>query len=157
MRSFRPSAPPFAREVVTGAGRRSAGSLFERLLLDEEELVPFQHGGIDAVLASIKKNLDRALNVHAGGAAANPLLGMVNFSDGMLTCSDIANDGIAAIELCILNAEPRISSVEVRHIPDADLPLSLKFSAVCSVRVLDYSEMLVVDLIMRDGKFHQNV
>lgn len=158
MSGGRRPAAAYTRDVNwTSKSRQAAGSLFERLVVDDEDMgVPAAAGGVDALLRSIKRNLDRALNVHAGGAAANPRFGMIDFCDSTVSSSDIAHDAITAIRDCILLADPRISAADVRHMPDPDTPLSLKFSVVCSIDVADAHEQMRIDMVMRDGRFCQD-
>ncbi|MCB5205263.1 type VI secretion system baseplate subunit TssE [Neorhizobium sp. T786] len=142
--------------VWNSRSRTAAGSLFERLLIDEEDLDVLAYDSrIDALLRSIKRNLDRALNIHAGGAAANPLVGVTDFNDSTVNSNDVADHMTAAIKSCIQAAEPRISCVDVKHIPDPEAPLLLKFAVLCSIDVDDVHEQIRIDMAMRDGRIHQ--
>jgi type VI secretion system lysozyme-like protein len=152
----RPPGPKnAAADPVWGSRARSmAGSLFDRLLIDEEEM-PLDWGieTTDARVRSIKRNLGRILNTRAGGAASNPSLGISDFNDGVLQSNDPAKHISASIRDCILTNEPRISDVEVEHVPDPDKPLSLNFSVVASIIVAGRKEQIRVDLSMLDGRF----
>lgn len=136
--------------------RAAAGSILDRLLIDDQDLQPPRHdNAVDSLLRSIRRNLDRVLNTHAGGAAANPLLGVSDFNDCNGSSRDTASQIIAVVETCIRRAEPRISAVRIEHISDSDSPLSLKFAVHCSIDVETIHEQIRIDMAMRDGRFHQ--
>jgi type VI secretion system lysozyme-like protein len=152
----RPTRRPDSHaDPVWGSRARSmAGSLFDRLLSDEEETpLDWSADPLDARVRSIKRNLARILNTRAGGAAANPELGIADFNDGVMQSNDPTRHISASIRECILANEPRISDVQVQHHPDPDKPLSLKFSVVASIPVAGSTEQIRVDLSMLDGRF----
>ncbi|PYE85284.1 type VI secretion system baseplate subunit TssE [Phyllobacterium leguminum] len=136
--------------------RVAAGSLFDRLLLDEEELeVSPSADATDSLLRSIQRNLERILNTHAGGAAANPQVGVTDFNDGTISSNDVSKHITASIDYCIRTFEPRIGDVRVEHAPDPSQPLQLRFTIVASIKVASTNEQIRIDMAMRDGRFHQ--
>jgi type VI secretion system lysozyme-like protein len=151
----RAAARADASGTVWGSRARTmAGSLFERLIVDEEEISLDWSGDLtDGRVRSIKRNLGRILNTRAGGAAANSALGVGDFNDGVMRSSDPTKHICASIRECILANEPRISDVDVEHIPDLEQPLSPRFSIVASILVSGRKEQIRVDLAMLDGRF----
>lgn len=136
--------------------RTAAGSLFDRLILDEEDAdVVIGAHPVDAIIRSIKRNLERILNTHTGGAAANPQLGISDFNDGAIQSNDATTHIIASIRRCISANEPRISDVEVQYLPDPDQPLTLRFSIVARIKAANSKEMVRIDMAMRDGRFRE--
>jgi len=153
-------------DVGTSHVRAVRGSLFDRLILDDEDMgfIPAQgsHIGratqgehIEGIVRSIKRNLDRVLNMHAGGAAANPQLGIEDMNHSTVSSKEISEHIVASIRDCITCAEPRINSVDVRYMSDAQAPLTLQFAITCLVNVASVEEQIRIDLAMRDGHFHQ--
>jgi type VI secretion system lysozyme-like protein len=133
----RAAARADASGTVWGSRARTmAGSLFERLIVDEEEISLDWSGDLtDGRVRSIKRNLGRILNTRAGGAAANSALGVGDFNDGVMRSSDPTKHICASIRECILANEPRISDVDA------------------SILVSGRKEQIRVDLAMLDGRF----
>jgi len=73
-----------ADDVWDSRSRIAAGNLFDRLILDDENMEPVASGTvIDGIVRSVRRNLNRTLNVHAGDAYSNPDFGGIpdfNFS-----------------------------------------------------------------------------
>lgn len=134
--------------------RLAAGSLFDRLLIDEEgeDLVVPEHP-VDAHIRSIKRNLERILNIHTGNSASAPLLGVENFNDVGISVGDVRQSMTAMIRDCILAYEPRITEANVQLQADPDDQLTLHFSIVALVNVADATEQIRFDMAMRDGRF----
>jgi type VI secretion system lysozyme-like protein len=145
------------RRAVWGSqARAAAGSLFDRLILDEEDAdARIGAHSIDAVIRSIKRNLERILNTHAGGAAANPKLGVSDFNDGAVRSNDATAHIMASIRHCIGAYEPRIDDVQVSYLADADQPLTLRFSIQAKVKASSSNELVRIDMAMRDGRFRE--
>lgn len=145
-------------EVVWNSrSRAAAGSLFDRLIIDDEDIDFPSYGGdrIDGIVRSIKRNLDRVLNMHAGGAAANPELGITDMNHSTVNALDVSDHIVSSIRNCILASEPRITEVKVNCVNDPDAPLTLQFAIVCMVKVSSVAEQIQIDLAMKDGHFHQ--
>jgi len=143
--------------VGTSAARAAKGSLFDRLILADEDMdfMPQKGDHIEAVVRSIKRNLDRVLNMHAGGAPASPNLGIEDMNHSTVSSKEVSEHIVSSIRDCITSAEPRINHVDVRYVNDADTPLTLQFSITCLVNVATVEEQIRIDLAMRDGHFHQ--
>jgi len=150
---LRKGAPQF-RDTQT---RIAAGSLFDRLSLDDEDMDVATHPTqepIEGVIRSIKRNLDRVLNMHAGGAAANPGLGLTDMNHSTVNSREVSEHIVASIRSCILSSEPRIVDAHISYINDPDSPLTLQFSITCHVKAASLKEQVRIDLAMRDGHFY---
>lgn len=135
--------------VVTSRGRAAAGSLFDRLVIDEEELpAPTAVDPIDAALGSVKRNLGRLLNARAGGAASNPALGVVDFNDSSVRSNDMLRSIATSIRECVERFEPRVRRVEVDFYPDPDAPLVLRFNIRGEIAVIDSAQAIRIDIEM---------
>jgi len=136
--------------------RIMAGSLFDRLSLDDEDVDVTAYSGdepIEGVIRSIKRNLDRVLNMHAGGAAANPGLGLTDMNHSTVNSREVSEHIVASIRSCILSSEPRIIDADIACINDPDAPLTLQFAITCHVKAANIKEQVRIDLAMRDGHF----
>jgi len=137
--------------------RAAAGSLFDRLVLDDEDrdisLAQLQEP-IEGVVRSIKRNLDRVLNMHAGGAAANPQLGIADMNHSTVNSLEVSEHIVDSIRVCILSSEPRITQADISYTTDPDAPLTLQFAITCHVKVSSIKEQIRIDLAMRDGHFY---
>jgi len=137
--------------------RAAAGSLFDRLVLDDEDRelsVSHLQEPIEGIVRSIKRNLDRVLNMHAGGAAANPELGIADMNHSTVNSREVSEHIVASIRSCILASEPRITQADISYITDPDAPLTLQFAITCHVKVSSIKEQIRIDLAMRDGHFY---
>jgi len=137
--------------------RAMAGSLFDRLLVDDEDehliISPTQEP-IEGIVSSIKRNLHRVLNMHAGGAAANPQLGLADMNHSTVNSKEVSEHIVASIRHCILSSEPRITKADIACINDPDTPLTLQFAITCHVKASSIKEQIRIDLAMRDGHFY---
>jgi type VI secretion system protein len=141
-----PAAP---RSIVTSRRRAAAGSLFDRLLIDEEDTgSPGPGDPVDAVVASIKRNLARVLNARSGGAASNPELGVVDFNDSSVRSNDMLRSIATSIRDCVERFEPRARDAEVEFFADPDAPLSLRFAVRARIMVADAAQAVRVDIQM---------
>jgi len=137
--------------------RAMAGSLFDRLLVDDEDMdvaTSAAQEPIEGVVRSIKRNLDRVLNMHAGGAAANPDLGLTDMNHSTVNSREVSEHIVASIRNCILSSEPRIMQADIACINDPDTPLTLQFAITCHVKAASLKEQIRIDLAMRDGHFY---
>ncbi len=78
------------------------------------------------VSTSIVEHLRVLLNTRRGDAATVPGFGVVDFTDLVHSFPSSIQTLQAAIRATILEFEPRLRNVSVRHMPDED-PLVLKF------------------------------
>jgi len=137
--------------------RAMAGSLFDRLLVDDEDEDVFSSHAqepIEGIIRSIKRNLHRVLNMHAGGAAANPGLGLADMNHSTVNSKEVSEHIVASIRHCILSSEPRITKADIACINDPDTPLTLQFAITCYIKAASIKEQIRIDLAMRDGHFY---
>jgi type VI secretion system protein len=139
--------------IWSSKSRKTAGTLFDRLLLDDQDEAPERRmDSIDATVRSIKRSLGRILNTRSGGAASNPDLGIADFNDCAAQSNDMAREICASIKKCIELYEPRISAAHVEFRPDAYRPLTLHFSVEASVAAAGAAEQIRIDLLMEEGR-----
>ncbi|UXN08095.1 type VI secretion system baseplate subunit TssE [Bartonella sp. HY761] len=150
----KPSGTP-EKQVIDAKTRIASGSLLDRLITDDEGL-PQTHYTyeIDGIIRSIKRNLNRALNVHAGGALSNMALGIPDFNHSTVSSFEVSMQLIDAIRKCIATAEPRIFNVEVKSQSDVDSPLELNFFITAMLKIAKGEEQIRIDIAMRDGHFY---
>lgn len=75
---------------------------------------------------SIVEHLRVLLNTRKGGSATVPGFGIVDFTDFVHTFPTAIQTLQASIRATVLEYEPRICNISVRHLPEAD-PLVLRF------------------------------
>ncbi|AKF82211.1 type VI secretion system baseplate subunit TssE [Myxococcus faecalis] len=75
---------------------------------------------------SIAQHLRVLLNARKGGSATVPGFGVMDFTDLVHTFPTAIQTLQSAIRATVLEFEPRIQHVSVRHVPDVD-PLLLRF------------------------------
>ncbi|HEX8704045.1 MAG TPA: type VI secretion system baseplate subunit TssE, partial [Myxococcaceae bacterium] len=78
------------------------------------------------VSSSIVEHLRVLLNTRRGDSATVPGFGVVDFTDLVHSFPSSIQTLQAAIRATILEFEPRLRNVSVRHVPDED-PLMLRF------------------------------
>jgi len=141
--------------VWDSRSRIAAGSLFDRLVLDDEDQQPVMTGDeIGGIVSSIRRNLSRALNVHAGSACSNMEFGIPDFNFSTVGSLEVSTQLVQFIRRCIEIAEPRVHNVQVSCLSNPDSPLDLNFAITCGVSVGRKDEVIRIDMAMRDGHFH---
>ncbi|WP_297323354.1 type VI secretion system baseplate subunit TssE [uncultured Bartonella sp.] len=132
----------------------ASGSLIDRLMMDDEDIeVPNSSFTIDGVLNSIKRNLSRTLNIHAGSAVSNVEIGMPDFNHSTVSSLDVSVHLIEAIRRCIEVAEPRLKNIEVKSNSDVHSAMDLDFLITADLSVSTEEEQIRIDIAMRDGHF----
>ncbi|MGH0002252.1 type VI secretion system baseplate subunit TssE [Pseudovibrio ascidiaceicola] len=132
--------------------RTARGSLFERLIADEEEISPPQNIDLlEAKVNSIKRHLAKLLNARAGASAATPDLGLVDFNLSSVATNDLTQHIAASIRQCIEKYEPRVQVRSVHFLRDPDRPLELRFKATLLMPALSQGEQVQIDILMKDG------
>src|SRR5688500_16722598 len=81
---------------------------------------------VEDVAGSITEHLRVLLNTRQGEAVTAPSFGLIDFSELVHAFPSAIQTLSQSIKATILEYEPRIKAVSVRHIPD-DSPLQLKF------------------------------
>lgn len=142
-------------KVLDSKSRIASGSLLDRLISDDEDSDTYiLTYDIDGIIRSIKRNLNRALNIHAGSACSNMDLGIPDFNHSTISSLEVSMHLVDAIKKCIELAEPRINNIEVRSKSDSDSPLDLQFAITADVKVGTQNEQIRIDIAMRDGHFY---
>jgi type VI secretion system protein len=88
--------------------------------------------GTDDPSTAVGDHLRALLNTRQGSAPAAPGYGMVDFTDLLHTFPKGIPTLASAIRATILQYEPRLKNVSVRHVPDDD-PSLLKFEIVAQL------------------------
>ncbi|WP_310620619.1 type VI secretion system baseplate subunit TssE [Flexibacterium corallicola] len=139
---------------VWDSGLRAArGTLFERLIADEEDApLPTDRDGMNAKIQSIKRHLKKILNARAGAALAAPELGLDDLNVANASTGDLSQHISMSIRKCIEEYEPRVTVRSIEFVPDPDRPLSLLFKIQTAVPVGNQKEQCVIDILMTDGR-----
>ncbi|MGV0819781.1 type VI secretion system baseplate subunit TssE [Martelella sp. AMO21009] len=139
-------------DIRDSIDRRSAGSLFERLVLDEENMaIERTDDAASATVRSIKRHLIRLLNARSGASQSAPGLGLADFNESSIESNDLTRHIAASIRDCINSFEPRVEVKVVECMHDPDRPLDLKFRIQALVPAKSRQELVEIDLLMRDG------
>ncbi|MGC7561030.1 type VI secretion system baseplate subunit TssE [Pasteurella sp. PK-2025] len=119
--------------------RESSASLFERIQAEATQNT--KGSDIKELVSSVKRNLINILNTHPGACQSASALGIVDLNDATIGTIDILNNVQNVIQRCILDFEPRITSVRVQSLINEDNPLLLHFriDAVLSVEEIHSS------------------
>lgn len=106
---------------------RSASSILERLRVSRPKVAMGEAQGLDQLRASILQNLERILNSRAGMSQACEGYGIPDLTQIVNGVPERARDIERALEQCIRQYEPRLTQVEVEHVPDAHGPMTACF------------------------------
>lgn len=102
-------------------------TLFERLQQDRTPQPVFTEQQEATLRSSILQNLERILNSRAGMSQACETYGIPDLTQIVNGVPERARDIERALEQCIRQYEPRLTQVEVEHIPDAHGPMTACF------------------------------
>lgn len=137
--------------------RVSEGSLFERI---RDAAYPSARRPKAALLHSLCRNLRDVLNTRSGSCHGSPELGISDFNNDSPMTSDAASVRerlVKAIQDCILNYEPRISTVTVSAVvEDPNAPLDLRFHIVATLNFNTRRDVLEFDILL-DNHQHWRV
>jgi type VI secretion system protein len=106
-----------------GLGR----TLLERIDHPEEESVRQLTPDTEKLLDSVLGNLQRIFNTRKGSVLSLPDYGSPDFNDLVDQFPDAIMEIRKAILINVKEYEPRLKNIRVRHIPDDENPLDLKF------------------------------
>lgn len=106
---------------------RSSSSLFQRLQRGTGPKGSATDRDPDALRSSILQNLERILNSRAGMSAACEAYGIPDLTQIVNGVPERAREIERALEQCIRQYEPRLTYVEVEHVPDAYGPMTACF------------------------------
>jgi type VI secretion system protein len=101
-------------------------SLFQRLEKSCEAVYSIGSNQ-QALMQSVKVNLQQMLNVREGSVSALPDYGMPDFNDLVYEFPDAIYQLQVAIKRFLLKYEPRLDDVLVNYVPDSSQPLQLKY------------------------------
>lgn len=102
-------------------------SLFERIDRAGEERERTLGIQTDQLLDSVLKHLQKMLNVRQGSVPTLPAYGLPDFNDLAYRFPNAIIELQRAIKTSIEQYEPRLMRVRIRHVPDNENPLNLRF------------------------------
>lgn len=120
--------------------RESDGSFVRPSEVNETELIE-----------SVLLHLQKMLNTRQGSSAAIPDYGSPDFNDLLLQFPSAIPEIRKQIKTAIDRYEPRISGAQVRHVPDADHPLTLRFDISGHVQVGDDRVKIGFETVLDDA------
>lgn len=106
---------------------RTSNLLFERLTSAPRPATAEAAPNLEVLRTSILKNLERILNSRAGMSPACDGYGIPDLTQIVNGVPERARDIERALEQCIRQYEPRLTHVEVEHVPDAHGPMTACF------------------------------
>lgn len=107
---------------------RLSRSLFQRITIDSGAIsYDFSNFAPDSLRSSILQNLERILNSRAGMSQACEGYGIPDLTQIVNGVPERARDIERALEQSIRQYEPRLTQVEVEHVPDAHGPMTACF------------------------------
>ena len=124
--------------------RGSSASLFERIQAEDMRTSKYNH--LQALVLSVKHNLLNILNTHPGACQSALELGIIDLNDATIGTMDMTGKIQSVIERCILDFEPRITSVKVQSLVNEDNPLLLYFRIDAILSVEDINSSIVFNL-----------
>ncbi len=126
-------------------------AFFERLVATPERTEIVRQSNEEkaqALLQSIKHNIEIILNSRQGCTACAPQLGLKDFNDATASSRSLCVEIIADIRRNIELFEPRVRVNRIDYIQDEDDLLTLTFRLVCSVPFKNQSEVSEFDLVL---------
>ena len=105
----------------------TASTIFERLGKTSGSHGSAALDASDTLRSSILQNLERILNSRSGMSPACETYGIPDLTQIVNGVPERARDIERALEQCIRQYEPRLTQVEVEHVPDAHGPMTACF------------------------------
>ncbi|WP_373778641.1 type VI secretion system baseplate subunit TssE [Glaesserella sp.] len=132
--------------------RENAASLFERIQAEDTQISKRHHSR--ELVLSVKRNLLNILNTHPGACQSASDLGIVDLNDATIGTMDMTGKIQSVIESCILNFEPRITSVKVQSLINEDNPLLLHFRIDAVLSVEDIHSSVIFNLHLDNDRHY---
>jgi type VI secretion system protein len=105
----------------------SERSLLERIDHAGQEMGRTLHIDPERAAESVLQHLRKMLNVHQGNVPTLPAYGMPDFNDLTAQFPEAIAEIQRALKTSIEQYEPRLRRVRIRHVPDEENPLTLRF------------------------------
>ncbi|WP_345769041.1 type VI secretion system baseplate subunit TssE [Citrobacter amalonaticus] len=123
------------------------GSLFERIA-EAADPSSYQNPK-EALVRSIRRNLQQILNTRSGSCYGSPELGIADLDNIASVSMNLRDTTARAIQSCILRYEPRISDATVIAVgQDENAPLELRFRIVATVSFSELKDVLEFDIVL---------
>ncbi|WP_373819347.1 type VI secretion system baseplate subunit TssE [Glaesserella sp.] len=132
--------------------RENAASLFERIQAEDTQISKRHHSR--ELVLSVKRNLLNILNTHPGACQSASDLGIVDLNDATIGTMDMTGKIQSVIESCILDFEPRITSVKVQSLINEDNPLLLHFRIDAVLSVEDIHSSVIFNLHLDNDRHY---
>lgn len=120
-------------------------TLFERLAEPNAEHRMDERIDISIIAESVMNNLRTVFNTHRGSVMTRDDYGLSDFGDLSLMFRDAMARIAREIKELTQKFEPRLEDVNVRHVPDAENPLTLNFRISGEIVVGDHQETIRFD------------
>jgi len=108
-------------------------SLLERIDLAGQEAGRSLRINPERLAASVLQHLRKMLNVRQGNVPTLAAYGMPDFNDLVAKFPEGIIEIQKAIKTSIEQYEPRLKKVRIRHVPDEENPLSLRFEIMAQL------------------------
>lgn len=112
---------------------------------------------LDALIESVKRQLNRVLNTRPGSCRSAPELGVIDLNDATQGGTDIRSRIREAIRQCICEYEPRIVQVEVISADNADTPLETTFRVTAHVRLEELEQVTSFNIHMDSNRHYRMI
>jgi type VI secretion system protein len=110
-------------------------SLLERIDEAGQSLGRSLHIDPEKAAESVLQHLRKMLNVHQGNVPTLPTYGMPDFNDLTVQFPEAIVEIQRALKSSIEQYEPRLKRVRIRHVPDEENPLTLRFEIIAQLAV----------------------
>jgi len=135
--------------------RGNAASLFDRIRGEERRSSPETE--VEALIESVKRQLDKVLNTRPGNCRSAPELGVIDFNDATQGGADIRGKIREAIRQCICRFEPRIVHVDVNTSDYLSNPMEMSFQVTARVRLEDLEQFAYFNIHMDSHRHYRMI
>lgn len=102
------------------------------------------------VIEAVLRHLQQMLNTRQGSSTAVPEYGSPDYNDLLLQFPAAIPEIRKQLKAAIDRFEPRLSRAQVRHVPDADRPLTLRFDIAGHLLVGDEEIKIGFETLLDD-------
>ncbi|MEQ9861677.1 type VI secretion system baseplate subunit TssE [Pectobacterium cacticida] len=135
--------------------RENAASLFDRIRGEAHRASPETE--VEALIASVKRQLDNVLNTRPGNCRSAPELGVIDFNDATQGGADIRGKIREAIRQCICRFEPRIVHVDVAASDYLSDSMAMSFQVTAHVRLDDLEQVTSFNIHMDSHRHYRMI
>ncbi|AFH93780.1 TPA: type VI secretion system baseplate subunit TssE [Providencia stuartii] len=128
-------------------------SLFERI--QGKSSGSSHHARMDALVRSIKNNLNQILNSRPDACQSSASLGVPDLNDATQAATDFRRSLEHSITTCIQDFEPRISNVRVTFIENDADALLLQFSITAFIDLDSQRQLIEFNMQLDNNRRYQ--